>query len=523
MAGKKIHLVVALVGVVVAGGAAWWYQNQGPGATAQAARGPAAGGESAPAGGPSPAAGPGAGAAGGGGGAGGPGGAAGGGAPGAGGKGDAAKGPGGGGPAPVEVARVEPARLEDDTQAVGTLRARQGVILRPEVSGRIQALKFADGQRVRKGQLLVQLDDTLQQAQLKQAEASASIARTNLQRSRELAAQNFVSQSAVDQNAAALEVAQAQVALAQAQVGRMKVLAPFDGIAGIRTVNVGDYVKDGADLVTIEDLSSVWVDFRLPERFLTRLKTGQAVELVIDAIPGRKFAGRVEAIDAQLDANGRSILARARVTNADGALRGGMFARVRAVFDVREQALVVPEEALVPVGERQFIFKVIDGPTGGKVAQRSPVRIGMRVPGKVEILEGVDAGDVVVVAGQNRLMRGESVPVRIVDLNRSGGGRPGGGGGGPGGGPGGGAGKGPGGPDAKGGWSKGEGSKGDAPGGDATAGGASKGERPKGEWSKGDGSKGEGAKGEWSKGEWSKGDRPPAGRPAEGAPPAARP
>jgi membrane fusion protein (multidrug efflux system) len=505
MAGKKIHLVVALVGVVVAGGAAWWYQNQGPGATAQAARGPAPGGESAPAGSPGPGGGPGAGAAGGGG-AGGPGGAAGGGAPGAGGKGDAAKGPGGGGPAPVEVARVEPARLEDDTQAVGTLRARQGVILRPEVSGRIQALRFADGQRVRKGQLLVQLDDTLQQAQLKQAEASASIARTNLQRSRELAAQNFVSQSAVDQNAAALEVAQAQVALAQAQIGRMKVLAPFDGIAGIRSVNVGDYVKDGADLVTIEDLSSVWVDFRLPERFLTRLKTGQSVELAIDAIPGRKFAGRVEAIDAQLDANGRSILARARVTNADGTLRGGMFARVRTVFDVREQALVVPEEALVPVGERQFIFKVVDAPTGGKVAQRSPVRIGMRVPGKVEILEGVDAGDAVVVAGQTRLMRGESVPVRVVDLNRPGGGRPGGG-------PGGGVGKGPGGAEGKGGWTKGEAAGGDGLSGGAAKGDSAKGERPKGEWSKAEG----------AKGELSKGDRPPSARPPEGAAPSARP
>jgi len=545
MAGKKIHLVVALVGVVVAGGAAWWYQNQGPGASAQTARAPAPGAESPPAGGPGTAAGPGAGAAGGGGG---PGGAGGGGAPGAGGKGDGAKGPGGGGPAPVEVARAEATRLEDDTQAVGTLRARQGVILRPEVSGRVQGLKFADGQRVRKGQLLVQLDDTLQQAQLKQAEASASIARTNLQRSRELAAQNFVSQSAVDQNAAALEVAQAQVALAQAQIGRMKVLAPFDGIAGIRTVNVGDYVKDGADLVMIEDLSSVWVDFRLPERFLTRLKTGQSVELAIDAIPGRKFAGRVEAIDAQLDANGRSILARARVTNADGTLRGGMFARVRAVFDVREQALVVPEEALVPVGERQFIFKVVDGPTGGKVAQRSPVRIGMRVPGKVEILEGVDAGDAVVVAGQTRLMRGENVPVRVVDLNRPGGGRPGGSPG-----MGGGAGKGPGGAEGKGGWTKGEAAGGDGYSGGAAKGDGAKGDRPKGEWfkaegAKGDGSKsdgprgdgvrGESARGEWSKGErpkgewtkgegtkgeWSKGDRPPSARPPEGAAPSARP
>jgi membrane fusion protein (multidrug efflux system) len=448
MAAKKIHLVVALAGIAIAGGAAWWYQNHGPGAVAPAAAAGASGADGA-AGAGKAAVGPGATAGGG------PGGVQ---APGAGGAGPGAaagKGSGGGpgGPAPVEVARVEAIRLEDDTQAVGTLRARQGVVLRPEVSGRIQTLQFGDGQRVRRGQLLVQLDDALQQAQLKQAEASAAIARTNLQRSRELAAQNFVSQSAVDQNAAALEVAMAQVALARAQVARMKVLAPFDGVAGIRTVNIGDYVKDGADLVVIEDLSSLWVDFRLPERFLARLKVGQAVELTLDAMPGRKYPARLEAIDAQLDPNGRSILVRGRLVNPDGALRGGMFARVRAVFDVREQALAIPEEALVPLGERQLVFKVVDGETGGKVAQRVPVRIGMRVPGKVEILEGVQAGDTIVVAGQTRLMRGESVPVRIVDLNRAGG-RPGGGGGRPGGpggpggqgGPGGAAGAGPGGP-----------------------------------------------------------------------------
>jgi len=318
----------------------------------------------------------------------------------------------------VEVAKVAVERLEDDSQAVGSLRARQGVVLKPEVSGRIQTLSFGDGQRVRKGQLMVQLDDTLQQAQLKQAEASAAIARTNLQRSRELAAQNFVSQSAVDQNAAALEVAQAQVALAQAQLGRMKVLAPFDGITGIRSVSVGDYVKDGADLVVIEDLSSLWVDFRLPEKFLGRLKVNQNVEVQLDAFPQRKYKAQIDAIDAQLDPNGRSVLVRARMANGDGRLRGGMFARVRAVFDVREKGLVVPEEALVPLGNRQVVFKVVDGPSGGKIAQRSEVKIGMRVPGKVEILSGLQADEVVVVAGQARLMRGENLPVRVVDLSR---------------------------------------------------------------------------------------------------------
>ena len=308
--------------------------------------------------------------------------------------------------------------LSDEVQAVGSLKSVQGVMLRPESSGRISRLGFADGARVVKGQLLVQLDDTLQQAQIKQAEAQASIARTNLQRSRELQAQGFVSQSAVDQNAAALQVADAQVALAQAQAQRMRVLAPFNGTAGLRAVDVGDYVKDGADIVNIEDLSSLTVQFALPERYIDRLRAGQAVELSVDAMPGRSFKGRVQAVDSQVDANGRALQVLAQVANPGTLLRPGMFARPRVVFSVRESAVVVPEEALVPVGAKRFVFKVVDGADGKKTAQRVEAKIGLRLPGKVEILEGIQAGDTVVTAGHGRLLRGDSVPVRVIDLSK---------------------------------------------------------------------------------------------------------
>ncbi len=344
---KTLRVVVVLVGLAAAAGAAWWLQNR-----------PAAG-----AGAPAAAGGP-------------PGGAA----------GPAARGPGG--PVAVEVGKVQRMRLEDDAQAVGTLRSNQSVVLRPEVSGRIVLLAFNDGQRVRRGQLLVQLDDSLQQAQLKQAEAQAGIARTNLQRSRELVAQNFVSQSALDQTAAALDVTLAQVALAQAQAARMKVLAPFDSMAGIRQVNLGDYVKDGADIVKLDDVSSVWVDFRLPERFLSRIKPGQGVEVSLDALPGRKLKAVVGALDSQVDADGRAVLVRARLANPDGVLRSGMFARARVVFSVREDALVVPEEALVPQGDKQFVVLVVPGDKG-PVSRRVEARIGQRVAGKVELLAGV--------------------------------------------------------------------------------------------------------------------------------------
>ena len=377
---KKVQTWVALLGIVVLAVAAWWWQNRPQGIAASADAAPARTGN--------PSA--------------------------------AAAGPAGlGGPVSVEVGKVEAMTLADDAQAVGSLQSRQGVVLRPEVSGRVASLGFGDGQRVKRGQLLVQLDDTLQQAQLKQSEAQASIARTNLQRNRELVAENFVSQSAVDQSAAALEVAEAQVALSKAQLARMRIAAPFDGIAGIRNINLGDYVKDGADLVNIEDLSQVLVDFRLPERFIARVKTGQTVEVGLDALPGQRFTGRIDALDAVVDANGRSLLVRARLDNPDGVLKSGLFARARIVFAQRANALVVPEEALVPQGGKQYLFKVVDGPDG-KTARRIEAHIGLRLPGKVEVLDGLAPGDLVVTAGQSRLGRGEAVPVKVVDLTRAG-------------------------------------------------------------------------------------------------------
>lgn len=399
---KSLKTGIAVVALAAAGVLAWWVQQRP--APLAAGSGPAAGAGAPAAAGP-------------------------------GGPGPAARGPGGGGvpgmrggPAGVEVGRVEALRIVDAAEAVGTLQSRQAVTLRPEVSGRIAALGFADGARVRRGQLIVQMDDTLQRAQLQQAEAQATIARTQLKRNRELVAQGFVSQSAVDQSEAALEVALAQVALAQAQLARLRVLAPFDGQAGIRQVNVGDYVKDGADLVTLVDASQVWVDYRLPERYAARVRPGQTVDVALDALPERRFTARVEAVEARVEADGRALLVRARLDNRDGLLTPGLFARARTEFGVREQALVVPEEALVPEGGKQYLLRVVDTDKG-PMAERLEAQLGMRVPGKVEVLQGLAAGDRVVTAGQARLMRGQGgrQPVRIVEVGAAAaGGQPGG-------------------------------------------------------------------------------------------------
>ena len=377
MVSKVMYAVVAVVGMAGASGAAWWYQQPKGNNGAVQALAPISGSPQSAA---------------------------------------SASTPAGGKPPSVEVARVEITQLIDDTQAVGSLRSRRGVVLRPEVSGRITQLNFNDGQRVRKGQLLVQFDDQLPLAQVQQSVAELSIAQANQKRNQELVGQNFISQRALDESAANLQVAQAKLSLSQATAARLKILAPFDGVVGIRQVNVGDYLKDGADIVNIEDMEAIFVDFRLPERFQSKVKPGQTALLDIDALPGRKYTAQLQAIDPLIDANGRSVGVRGCIDNRQQQLRPGMFARVSAVFGQRDDARVIPEEAIVPQGGRQFVIKLLAGPTAQtRVTQRVEVKVGLRRPGKVEILEGLEAGDTVVTTGQQRVQR-DGTTVTVVDL-----------------------------------------------------------------------------------------------------------
>ncbi|WP_295552666.1 efflux RND transporter periplasmic adaptor subunit [Limnohabitans sp. Rim8] len=392
MAYKKKYALLALVGISVASGAAWWWQNKAPtsGVAPVSAASSAQGG---PAGAPAGAA-------------------------------SGASGGGAGRMPAVEVAKVESMTLVDETQAVGSLRSRQGVMLRPEVGGRVKQILFSDGQRVRKGQLMVQFEDQLQQAQVAQARAELSIAEANHKRNQELVAQNFISQRSLDESAAALEVSRAKLSLAQATLQRLQVLAPFDGITGLKQINVGDYLKDGADMVNVEDMDAVLLDFRLPERFQAKIRAGQKAQLTVDALPGRPFTAIVQAVDPLIEANGRSVGVRGCIDNRQQQLRPGMFARVNAVFSSRDNAMVIPEEAIIPQGGRSFVVKVVAGEKPGSlISQRVAVKLGLRQPGKVEIVEGLSAGDTVVTAGHQRLQK-DGTAVRVVDLSQPGGGRP---------------------------------------------------------------------------------------------------
>ncbi|TSE20440.1 Multidrug resistance protein MdtA [Tepidimonas alkaliphilus] len=339
-------------------------------------------------------------------------------------------GPGRGGPPAVEVAPVQTAPIAEEAQAVGTLAARQRVVIRPEVAGRIVAFGFADGAPVRKGQLLVQLDDALQRAELAQAQAQLAVQQANLRRNEELVAQGFVAQRVLDESRAAVQVAQAQVDLAQARLARMRIVAPFDGVAGIRAVHVGEYVKDGAELVHLEDLSQLVVDFRLPERLQPRVRVGQPLRLQVDARPGQTVLARIVAIDPALDADGRALVVRAALDGGRHGLQPGMFVRVALELGRDEAALLVPEEAIVPQGQQFFVWRL--RPAAGDAlpeVERVAVRLGLRRDGQVQVTQGLQAGDTIVIAGQQRLQR-DGTPVRVIDPNRPGPGGPAGAGGG---------------------------------------------------------------------------------------------
>ena len=198
----------------------------------------------------------------------------------------------------------------------------------------------------------------------------------------------------------------AAVELARVQLEKAHIVAPFSGIVGLRHVSVGEYITAGQALVNLEAIDPVKADFRVPEKFLPAIKVGQTILIKVDAFPDDNFEGKVYAIDPRLDVAGRSLLVRALVPNKDRRLRPGLFARVTVLLQLKEDALTVPEQAIVPQGDSQFVFKIVDG----KV-QFTKVVIGTRREGRVEIIEGLTAGDQVVTAGQLKIRDGSAVSV----------------------------------------------------------------------------------------------------------------
>lgn len=308
--------------------------------------------------------------------------------------------------APVEVAVVESVPFARGLNAIGSLLSDESTIVSAEVAGRVAEIRFSEGQPVKKGAVLVVLDDAVAQAELSQARANLALAQSRFDRSSRLKTAGFVSDEAREDASNALKLQQASVELAQAKLDKSRVIAPFDGVIGLRSVSVGEFVTPGQHIAPLEAVSTLKVDFRLPERNVADVKVGQTLELNVDAMPGSVFEGVVYAISPLVEAGGRSVLVRARVDNAAGRLRPGMFARVQLITS-ESMALVVPESALSPSGQSQFVYRVVEG-----AAERVLVQLGERRSGLVEIKGGLQAGDLVVFSGLQRMRPNVAVTVR---------------------------------------------------------------------------------------------------------------
>ena len=322
-------------------------------------------------------------------------------------------------PTPVRAEPVTRATLNVEVTAVGTLRADETVMIRPEIAGRVATIHFKEGQAVNAGEALVTLDQDEYKAQLAGSSAQVGLEESSYQRLQDLQRKNLTSQQNLDETKARLDAARAQQELNRVRLERTVIRAPFAGTVGLRLVSPGAYVKPGDDIANLESLGSMKLDFRVPETYLARLSVGQTLAVRVDAWPDQSFEGSIYAIDPALDPETRTVLLRARLPNKGNKLRPGLFARVSLILERRENALVAPEQAIVPVGQKTFVYRVVDGK-----AVMTPVRLGLRRPGQVEIIEGLSVGDLVVTDGQLKIRDGAPVVLPPAPGTQSPGGQP---------------------------------------------------------------------------------------------------
>ncbi len=324
-------------------------------------------------------------------------------------------GAGGGPPAmPVEVAVAKADTVRDEIAATGQIEAIQAIELHPEVEGRIIAILFREGQGVAPGAALFQVDTTILAAQVAQLAAQRDLAQQDLARTKDLIAQNAASPADLERAEAAARSADAQFRQQNTRLARATVRAPFGGVVGQRFVSQGDYVTTSTRLVSLQTVNPQRASFQVPERFARSLQRGQRVTFQVGAITGRDFVGEVDFVDPVVQQPGRTILIKARVPNPQRLLQPGMFIQAHLVTGLRPKAVVVPEDAIVPMQGANFVWVVEEG----KANQRQ-VGLGVRTPGFVEIRSGVSVGEQVVVGGLAMLFPGAPVMARVVDRTQA--------------------------------------------------------------------------------------------------------
>ena len=327
----------------------------------------------------------------------------------------AAGGPGGPGgfAMPVEVAAAIRDTVVDAIAATGQIEAIQSIELRPEVSGRITDILVREGQEVGDGAALFKVDDAELKAQVAQADAERQLARQALERTKQLIAQKASSTSDLEQAQARWQGADANYDLLKTRLDRTFVRAPFAGVVGRRLVSIGTFVTNQTPLITLQSVNPQYASFDVPERYADRLRRGQLVSFQVAALRGKNFSGEVVFVDPVVALPGRTILIKARVPNSEHQLQAGMFIEARLATNIRPNAVVVPEDALLPMQGATFVWVVKDG----KATQR-PVSVGVRTAGWAEIQGGVEAGDQVVVGGLERLFPNAPVMAQVVERHR---------------------------------------------------------------------------------------------------------
>ena len=320
-------------------------------------------------------------------------------------------------PTAVETYRASTESMPRYLESIGTLTAVHQVTVAPQVEGRVSALKFESGDTVKQGAVLVQLDDSTERADLASYQAQMRLAQANLARARQLASKQFGSRQDVDVQQSELDQANAGIAKTLAQIDYKLIRAPFDGVLGIRQINPGQYLAAGAPIVTLTDLDHLYVDFSLPENDRAQLSISQAVDIRADAYPQRVFQAVIQTMDPQVDPNMRAVKVRAMLPNPDHALQPGMYGKVRVVLPAEPNVVTIPETAIdyTVYGESVYIVREAkEKDKDGKpqyTAEQTFVTSGAHNNGKVGIIKGVQAGDVVVVGGQLKLHNGSPVTV----------------------------------------------------------------------------------------------------------------
>ena len=313
-------------------------------------------------------------------------------------------GPSGGRQVTVESTVIEASMLRSTVRAIGTVLADASALLRAEVPGQILALHFEDGQQVIKGMPLFSIEATVLQAEVNEAQANAEQSEAAYSRATELVNDKLISATDFESARANYNVSVARLLSSQARLSKTIIRAPFDGYAGLRLINIGDFATIGQELVSVVRLDPLRVEFSVPETLLSQIKSGQKIDVSIGAYPGEIFDGVITAIAPQIDITGHSVAIRARLPNPELKLRPGLFAQVSVTLEIKPDALMVPEQAIWPIGQEKIIYLVVDGKSLRKV-----VTLGQRQAGQVEIISGVTAGDEIVTAGQMKIFDGAAV------------------------------------------------------------------------------------------------------------------